>query len=464
MLYLGTVEQNEPITKLEIPEGTERVEAWAFEYLTSLTSVSIPSSVKILGGGTFYGCTNIEEIVLPEGLEQFGYKEFAGCTKLAKLTIPSTVIKIDQDAFVDVSALENIWCKAYPNKLYWRDYTFNTFMPEKATKFHVVNQTAWEEKYPEAKCTFVGDIEVGTTAVTYHANEKLAALDDYTKFDGAYALVSHEFAGGTGTATYSGEIDGVGANAFRNIEGLTSIVIPEGTTTLEDYAFEGCTSLTRMVIPSSVTNIGNYTFRGCSNLTVLTIDEPVANSDASRRVQANLGLQQIGNGAFESCPLTAFTIPATVTTIGDDAFYDCNSLIAVVAKWSTPITIANATFTNRANASLYVPNGAKEAYEAAEYWKEFKEIVQYQPDYKLGDANNDQSVNVTDIVATVNYIMENPTGSFDKLAADVNKDGYVNVTDIVGMVNIIMSSGSRMDQQEVMAILKEYDFIFKGER
>ena len=56
MLYLGTVEQNEPITKLEIPEGTERVEAWAFEYLTSLTSVSIPSSVKILGGGTFNMC------------------------------------------------------------------------------------------------------------------------------------------------------------------------------------------------------------------------------------------------------------------------------------------------------------------------------------------------------------------------------------------------------------------------
>ena len=269
-LYLGTIEQNEPITKLEIPEGTERVEAWAFEYLTSLTSVSIPPSVKILGGGTFYGCTNIEEIVLPEGLEQFGYKEFAGCTKLAKLTIPSTVIKIDQDAFVEVPALENIWCKAYPNKLYWRDYTFNTFMPEKATKFHVVNQTAWEEKYPEAKCTFVGDIEVGTTAVTYHANEKLADLDDYTKFDGAYALVSHEFADGTGTMTYSGEVNGIGASAFMNLEGLTSVELPAGIVAIGVDAFWGCTSLADVYCDADAANVE---WRGSDNSNMFMPDK-----------------------------------------------------------------------------------------------------------------------------------------------------------------------------------------------
>ena len=86
----------------------------------------------------------------------------------------------------------------------------------------------------------------------------------------------------------------------------------------------------------------------------------------------------------------------------------------------------------------------------------------YQHSFIPGDANGDGLVNVTDIVATVNYIMENPTGTFDKVAADVNKDGFINVSDIVAMVNIIMTSGSRMDQQEVMAVLKEYGFIFKA--
>jgi hypothetical protein len=85
-------------------------------------------------------------------------------------------------------------------------------------------------------------------------------------------------------------------------------------------------------------------------------------------------------------------------------------------------------------------------------------------DYSIsGDANQDGLVNVTDIVATVNYIMENPSGTFSTVAADVNKDGFINVSDIVGMVNIIMSSGSRMDQHEVMEVLKKSGFIFEGE-
>lgn len=354
-LYLGTVEQNEPITKLEIPEGTEFVAAWAFCHMPSLTSVSIPSSVKYLGGGTFRGCTNIEEIVLPEGLEEFGYKEFAGCTKLAKLTIPSTVIKIDQDAFVDVSALENIWCKAYPNKLYWRNYTFNTFMPEKATKFHVVNQAAWEEKYPEAKCTFVGDIVVGTTAVTYQANEKLEDLDDYTKFDGAYALVSHEFAGGTGTVTYAGEVDGVGANAFKNMAGLTSVDIPETTASIDYYAFQGCTGLTTMTLPASVVSIGNYAFSGCTSLETLTITAPSAPRKALLlAVGDTQGLQHIGSCAFQNCPLTSLTLPATLNDIDEYAFADLSQLADVYCDADA----AEVEWRGSDNSDMFMPNKA----------------------------------------------------------------------------------------------------------
>ena len=63
---------------------------------------------------------------------------------------------------------------------------------------------------------------------------------------------------------------------------------------------------------------------------------------------------------------------------------------------------------------------------------------------KLGDVNGDNLVNVTDIVATVNYIMEKPSPNFNEAAADVSGDGEINVTDIVKMVSIIMSgSGAR---------------------
>lgn len=63
-------------------------------------------------------------------------------------------------------------------------------------------------------------------------------------------------------------------------------------------------------------------------------------------------------------------------------------------------------------------------------------------DVILGDANGDKLVNVTDIVATVNKIMDKPSADFNIEAADINKDGLVNVTDIVGMVNIIMKGNN----------------------
>jgi hypothetical protein len=62
---------------------------------------------------------------------------------------------------------------------------------------------------------------------------------------------------------------------------------------------------------------------------------------------------------------------------------------------------------------------------------------------KPGDVNGDGLVNVTDIVATVNYIMEKPSEGFNKEAADLNGDGKINVTDIVMMVKIIMEASTR---------------------
>lgn len=58
-----------------------------------------------------------------------------------------------------------------------------------------------------------------------------------------------------------------------------------------------------------------------------------------------------------------------------------------------------------------------------------------------GDANSDGRVNVADIVAIANYILNNPSARFNATAADVNNDTRVNVADIVGVANLILSAG-----------------------
>jgi uncharacterized membrane protein YkgB len=70
---------------------------------------------------------------------------------------------------------------------------------------------------------------------------------------------------------------------------------------------------------------------------------------------------------------------------------------------------------------------------------DIKRLFTKGPNFIPGDSNGDGLVNVTDIVATVNFIMEKPSDNFNKDAADLNGDGKVNVTDIVMMVSIIMS-------------------------
>jgi len=96
----------------------------------------------------------------------------------------------------------------------------------------------------------------------------------------------------------------------------------------------------------------------------------------------------IGGGAFYYCrDLTSVTIGNSVTSIGEQAFSDCNNLTSVTVKMKTPVTIESYTFSNRVNVTLYVPAGCKAAYEDADYWKEFKEIVEPPVIIDFADAN-----------------------------------------------------------------------------
>ncbi|MBR3647334.1 MAG: leucine-rich repeat protein [Paludibacteraceae bacterium] len=111
---------------------------------------------------------------------------------------------------------------------------------------------------------------------------------------------------------------------------------------------------------------------------------------------------------FSGCyDLTSITIPSSVTSIGDDALYGCNKLTTVVVGNASPVKIGSYVFSNRENATLYVPKGSKEAYEAADYWKEFKEIVEYdtEDDYILGDVNGNDKVDIGDAVTIVNFLV-----------------------------------------------------------
>ncbi len=65
-----------------------------------------------------------------------------------------------------------------------------------------------------------------------------------------------------------------------------------------------------------------------------------------------------------------------------------------------------------------------------------------QEQFVKGDANGDGVVDVADVVAIVNYILNKPGENFNEKAADVNNDSVIDVADVVAVVNIILTSGS----------------------
>ena len=123
---------------------------------------------------------------------------------------------------------------------------------------------------------------------------------------------------------------------------------------------------------------------------------------------------------------------------------DCSGLTSVTVGMETPPAIDWYTFTNRTNATLYVPAGCKAAYKAAPYWQEFGSIVELiTPDSK-GDVNGDGAVDVADIATVIDVMAK---GTNDKVA-DVNSDGAIDVADIATIIDIMAANARRQMELE----------------
>lgn len=77
--------------------------------------------------------------------------------------------------------------------------------------------------------------------------------------------------------------------------------------------------------------------------------------------------------------LTSFTLPSSVTSIGNDILGDCDALRSIIIEQTTPTTISKRTFdrVDKQKTKLFVPKGSLRAYVQAEYWKDFENIVEY---------------------------------------------------------------------------------------
>lgn len=159
-----------------------------------------------------------------------------------------------------------------------------------------------------------------------------AAAGDFTWTTNGDALVLAKYAGSDGAVAIPDEVDGrpvaaIGAGAFADCAGLKAVAIPDGVGRIEDKAFAYCTALARVELGAGVAELGPWAFRGCRRLEEIAVDP----DNPAYRV-ANGALVDRRTATLVLCPARqagAFTVPADVVAIGNEAFSGCAGLTAV---------------------------------------------------------------------------------------------------------------------------------------
>ena len=347
------------------------------ENYPDLTEVTIPVSVKYNSAN--YSVTDI------------GYRAFDGCESLTSITIPNSVRHIGEGAFklcprlisINVAADNPYLCSINGVLFNGNKEALIKYPEGKQGAYSIPNSVRYIIAYAFYHCTSLTSIEIPNSVIEIGSE----AFYYYT---------------GLTSLTIPNSVDFIGAMAFYGCTDLTSVSVPNSVIVIGDSAFGyvlnivyngtasgspwgaksvngyvegwfaysddtkntllGCCSsaIGEITIPNSVTSIGDAAFYGCTDLS-----SPVYNAHLFAFMPTSYsgaytipnGIESIAASAFSNCTgLTSVAIPNSLTTIGYKAFENCTGLTSVTIPNSVT-TIGYMAFENCTGlTSVTIPN------------------------------------------------------------------------------------------------------------
>ena len=227
--------------------------------------------VTSIDGSGFWSCTNLTSITIPNSVTSIGDSPFYWCSSLTSVTIPNSVTSIGRHAF--------------------------------------------------GGCSSLNSVVVESGNIYYDSRENCNAIIE---------TVTNTLIVGCQSTSIPNSVTSIGRHAFVSCSSLTSITIPNSVRSIGGSAFYGCSSLTSITIPNSVMSIGDVAFGDCDAITSVVVESGNATYDS--RENCNAIIETATNTLISGCQNT--TIPNSITSIGESAFYYCRSL--------TSITIPNS--------------------------------------------------------------------------------------------------------------------------
>ncbi|HUD81976.1 MAG TPA: leucine-rich repeat domain-containing protein [Candidatus Saccharimonadales bacterium] len=284
---------SEDVTSVTIPSSVTNIGEDAFLYSTNITAINVaannPAYVSV--AGVLFNEAQTQLVAFPEGNPATSYaipdsvisiaaNAFSLCANLTTVTIPNGVTSIPNDGFQGCPRLDNV---VIPDSV--TSIGDNAFAGCGLTNLTIANSV-----------TNIGDLA----------------------FDGCGSLTN--IALGDGLA-------GIQGSTFQ-YSGLTSITIPDSVTSIGNYAFWYSGNLSDVTIGTGITSIGIQVFSYCPSLTAINVDtnNPTFMSVGGVLIDKSQGaLIQYP----EANAATSYTIPNSVTSLGEWAFLDCANLRSV---------------------------------------------------------------------------------------------------------------------------------------
>ncbi len=281
------------------------------------TSYVTPNTLVRIGNGSFSGNSYLQSLTIGSSVTEIGDRAFSGSE-----TDPSSFLLIKSVDFSDAISLVRIGDYAFYNCNFLTELDLKACVSLKSLgKFAFYNCTSLKKLTLPKGLTMIGDSCFEMMGDSKHK--------DFCSLDLSMA-----------------ELQSVGKNAFKNMDGLSEILLPNATNFIGEGAFDGCDYLRTVDIKSTmITNVANYTFR----------DTPLSRIVLPKRIES------IGIEAFSGCNLSSLdlTLYLKLKTIGSYGFYK-NELTCIKLPFSITYLGSYAFAENRAQMGTVNLSGLTE--------------------------------------------------------------------------------------------------------
>ena len=206
--------------------------------------------------------TGITSVTIENGVTSISYFAFYGCSDLTSVTIPDSVTEINNDAFSGCSSLTSITIPGSVTSIGHGVFDDCSSL----TEIHIGDIASWCEAFHGGE---ISQPHGGTAEYYFYVND--VPLTDLVIPDGVSCINDW---------------------AFSNYQPLTSVTIPDSVRSIGEFAFEYCIGLTSVNIPDSVTSIGDNAFDNCGSVTIYGMMDSYAQSYAAEK---NIPFRAVGD-------------------------------------------------------------------------------------------------------------------------------------------------------------------------